>query len=63
MEALRGMSAHRAAVEARILDFLHTNFLKEEPINAHTSLFLSGLLDSLSMVTLLSFIEEFYSVV
>ena len=56
------MSAHRAAVEARILDFLHTNFLKEEPTNAHTSLFLSGLLDSLSMVTLLSFIEEFYNV-
>ena len=56
------MSANCVAVELRILNFLHTNFLKEEQINVHTSLFLSGLLDSLSMLTLLSFIEEFYHV-
>lgn len=54
--------AERAAVEEKILDFLHAAFLKEAPVEAGTSLFLSGLLDSLSMVTLLSFVEEFYHV-
>jgi acyl carrier protein len=54
--------AERAAVEEKILEFLHAAFLKEAPIDAETSLFLSGLLDSLSMVTLLSFVEEFYHV-
>jgi acyl carrier protein len=47
-----------AMVEARILDFLKAHFVKDETIDVQTSLFLSGMLDSMSMLTLLSFIEE-----
>jgi len=48
--------------EKRILDLLRSSFLEEEALDAETSLFQSGRLDSTSMLTLLSVVEDLFGV-
>jgi acyl carrier protein len=48
--------------EKRILDLLQSSFLKGEVLDAEASLFQSGLLDSMSMLTLLSLVEDLFGV-
>jgi len=48
--------------ETKILELLRDGFLKGEELDVDTSLFRSGLLDSMSMLTLLSLVEELFGV-
>ena len=48
--------------EERVLELLRTSFCKEEVPDAETSLFRSGLLDSMSMLTFLSIVEDLFAV-
>lgn len=48
--------------EKRILDLLRSSFLEEEALDAETSLFQSGRLDSMSMLTFLSVVEDLFGV-
>ena len=48
--------------EKRILDLLRSGFLGEEALDAETSLFQSGRLDSMTMLTLLSIVENLFDV-
>ena len=46
--------------EQRILDLVRKSFLRGETVDAETSLFQSGRLDSMSMLTLLSVVEDLF---
>lgn len=48
--------------EEEIIGFLKLTFSAKEKIGPDTSLFMSGLLDSMSMLTLLSFLEESHNI-
>ncbi len=43
---------------AEVLDFLRESLGVDEPINAESALFSTGLLDSVAMINLIGFLEE-----